>query len=102
MAQDLEVKVSPLGGLQGQVLNKEAGRAMALLVSATSEPLGLSQPRQLVYNEARGQVHFTCLFSFLLVRSLGSQLQLWLPSFCHWTALYRAGGDHPPPPQTAS
>lgn len=51
MAQDLEVKVSPLGGLQGQVLNKEAGRAMALLVSATSEPLGLSQPRQLVYLE---------------------------------------------------
>lgn len=47
MAQDLEVKVSPLGGLQGQVLNKEAGRAMALLVSATSEPLEL--PRQLVH-----------------------------------------------------
>lgn len=31
VAQNLEIKVSLLGGLQGWVLNKEAGRSIALL-----------------------------------------------------------------------
>lgn len=57
IAHNLGAKQSqPLGWTQGQVLNKEAGRPVALLVKETKEPLELSWPKNLVYLQ-----HSPCL-----------------------------------------
>lgn len=50
MTQNLEkIRVSPLGGLQGQVLDRKVARTTALLVNKMNEPLELSRPRKFVH-----------------------------------------------------